>query len=482
MMRGLLYFRRGGAVVVRGVVIGLAMMVLGGALPASRAGFLFAQSGSEAQGARLGRPGVDWPSFRGPGASGVAEGFSTPVTWNVEASKGVAWKTPIPGLGHSSPIVWQDRVCVTTAISGKADAELKVGLYGNIDPVDDDTAHEWRVICLDKDTGKVAWSQTARRAVPTIKRHTKSTHANSTLATDGTHLVAFFGSEGLYCYRLSDGRLLWKKDLGVLDSGFFQVPEAQWGFASSPVIHDGRVIVQCDVQKDSFIAAFAIEDGREIWRTARNDVPTWSTPGILRDGARTQLVANGWHEIAGYDFATGKKLWTMKGGGDIPVPTPVVGHGLIFITNAHGDLSPIYAIRPDATGDITLQGDKQSNAHIAWSTPREGAYMQTPLVYGKHLYTSKDNGVLRVYEATTGTRLYQQRLGEGATGFTASPVAADGKVYFTSEEGDVYVIKAGPTFEQLAQNPMGEVCMATPAISEGRLYFRTRGHLVAIGD
>lgn len=465
----------------RGLVIGLAMMALGVALPASRAGVSFAQSGSEAHSPRLGRSGVDWPSFRGPGASGVAEGFATPVSWNVEASKGVVWKTPIPGLGHSSPIIWQDRVCVTTAISGKADVELKVGLYGNIDPVDDDTPHEWRVICLDKDTGEVAWSQTARRAVPTIKRHTKSTHANSTLATDGTHLVAFFGSEGLYCYRLSDGRLLWKKDLGVLDSGFFQVPEAQWGFASSPVIHDGRVIVQCDVQKSSFIAAFAVEDGREIWRTPRHDVPTWSTPSVLRDGSRVQLIANGWHEIAGYDFATGKKLWTMTGGGDIPVPTPVIGHGLIFITNAHGDLAPIYAIRPDARGDITLEGDQRSNAHIAWSTPREGAYMQTPLVYGKHLYTSKDNGVLRVYEAATGTRLYQQRLADGATGFTASPVAADGKVYFTSEEGDVYVIKAGPMFEQLAENPMGEVCMATPAISEGRLYFRTRGHVVAIG-
>jgi outer membrane protein assembly factor BamB len=210
-------------------------------------------------------------------------------------------------------------------------------------------------------------------------------------------------------------------------------------------------------------------------------VPTWSTPGIVQEGASTHIIANGWHEIAGYDFSTGKKLWTMKGGGDIPVPTPIAGHGLIFITNAHGGLAPIYAIKPNASGDITLASDTTSNQHIAWSAPRDGTYMQTPLVYGPHLYASRDNGVLRVYDAATGNRLYEQRMADGKTGFTASPVAADGKIYFTSEDGDVYVLKAGAAFEVIAQNKMGEVCMATPAISEGRLYFRTRGHLVAIG-
>ena len=301
------------------------------------------------------RTGVDWPSFRGVRASGVAEGFKTPATWNVEESKGVAWKTPIPGLGHSSPVIWQNRVCVTTALSGKADAELKVGLYGDIKPVEDSTEHEWRVMCLDKKSGKVAWTQTAHKGVPAIKRHTKATHANSTLATDGENLVAFFGSEGLYTYRLSDGKLLWKKSLGVLDSGFFRVAEAQWGFASSPVIHDGKIIIQADVQKDSFIAAFDIKDGKEVWRTARADVPTWSTPGIVQEGARTQLIANGWHEIAGYDFATGKKLWTMKGGGDIPVPTPITAHGLIFITNAHGA----------ARADLRDQAERDRRHHAA---------------------------------------------------------------------------------------------------------------------
>lgn len=429
-------------------------------------------------------PSADWPSFRGPDASGVAEGYATPSSWSVEESKGVAWKTAVPGLGHSSPVVSAGLVCVTTAISGKGEADLKVGLYGDIESSSDASTQEWRVVCLDKKTGKPVWSETATKSVPKIKRHPKATHANSTLAADGTHLVAFFGSEGLYCYRLRDGKLLWKKDLGILDSGFFRAATAQWGFGSSPVIDGDRVFIQVDVQKDSFIAALSLADGKEIWRTARKDVPTWSSPSVVREGARALLVANGWHEMAGYDLATGKKIWTMDGGagGDIPVPTPVFAKGLIFITNAHGGQAPIYAIKPSANGDITLQGGERSNAHIVWSVARDGAYMQTPLVYGDHLYNSKDNGVLSVYNASTGERMYQQRLGDGTTGFTASPVAADGKVYYTSEDGDVYVIKAGSTYEQIARNRMGEVCMATPAISEGRLYFRTRGHLVAIGS
>lgn len=425
-------------------------------------------------------PGRDWPQFRGIGARGVAEGTPTPASWNVPAGERVKWKTAIPGLGHSSPVVFGDQVCVTTAVSGKADPELRVGLYGDIKPVEDDSVHTWKVYCLDRQSGRVRWEHTAATGVPKIKRHTKATHANSTLATDGSTLVAFFGSEGLYAYDLAKGALRWKKDLGVLDSGFFMVPEAQWGFASSPVIHRDRVILQVDVQKDSFLGAFALEDGRELWRTPRQDVPTWSTPTVHESGGRTQVIVNGWKHIGGYDFESGKELWRMGGGGDIPVPTPVVAGDLIYITNAHGLFAPIYAIRTSATGDITPKGGAPSE-QMAWMHSREGAYMQTPLVYGDLLYNCRDNGVLSVYDAKTGERKYQQRLAEGRTGFTASPVAADGKIYFTSEDGDIYVVKAGPTFELLSKNAMGEVCMATPAISEGVLFFRTRGHLVAVG-
>lgn len=423
--------------------------------------------------------GIHWPIFRGPGASGIAEGYPTPTRWNVETSENVLWKTPIPGLGHSSPVIWGNHVFITTSISGQEKPLLRVGLYGDIKPAEDDTIHRWIVYCIDKRNGQILWQHTAHAGVPKIKRHPKSTHANPTMATDGKHVVAFFGSEGLYCYDMK-GKLLWKKDLGVLDSAYFMAPSAQWGFASSPVLHDSVLYLQCDVLKGSFVGAFDIKDGREIWRTSRSDVPTFSTPAVHRVGRQLQLMVNGYKHIGGYDAKTGKELWRLTGGGDIPVPTPILAHDLIFITNAHGRIAPIYAIRPNAKGDISPQGE-QTNAYVAWSQVREGAYMQTPIVYADYLYNCRDNGVLSCYEARTGNRVYQIRLADGRTGFSASAVAGDGKIYYTGEDGEVHVVKAGPQFELLAKNPMGEVCMATPAISEGRLYFRTQGHLIAIG-
>ncbi len=424
--------------------------------------------------------GIHWPQFRGPDSSGVQEGFSTPVRWNVEERKGVAWKTPIPGLGHSSPVIWGDQLYVTTAVSSQGNVDLKVGLYGDISASPDESVHAWKVYCLDKNTGRILWGRTAHEGVPRIRRHTKATHANSTPAVDGSYVLVFFGSEGLYCYD-AEGNLKWKKDFGILDSGFFRVPTAQWGFASSPVIREGRVYIQCDVQKDSFLAAFDVEDGEEIWRVARHDVPTWSTPALIENGGRTDLIVNGWKHIGGYDAATGKELWRMAGGGDIPVPTPVLGHGLIFITNAHGSMAPIYAIRPSAQGDISLTDNETANTHIAWSMRRGGAYMQTPLIYGDYLYNCRGSGVLTVYEARTGNIAHGPRR-VGGTAYTASAVAADGKIYYTSESGDVTVLRHGGSFEKVAENPLGEVTLASPAVSEGRLYFRTKGYVVAVGE
>ena len=423
--------------------------------------------------------GQNWPSFRGANASGIAEGSPLPVTWNVERGENVKWKTPIAGLGHSSPVVWGDRIFVTTAISGKDDPELRVGLYGNVRSVEDDTVHRWLLYCLDKRSGRILWKRTVFEAVPRVKRHTKASHANSTPAVDGRHVVSFFGSQGIACFDM-DGELLWKKDLGPLDSGWYVQPKAQWGFSSSPVIHEQRVLIQCDVQKGSFLAALDVKDGREIWRTPREDVPTWGTPTIYRYDGKLRFVVNGYHHIGGYDFYTGKEVWNIKGGGDIPVPTPVLGHGLIFITNAHGSMRPIYGIRSSASGDVTPSED-EPNEQIAWWRKDRGNYMQTPLVYGDYLYCCNDGGILTCYEARSGKTVYRKRLGKG-TGFTASAVAGDGKIYFTSEEGDIHVIKAGPEFEKLAENAMGEICMATPAISDGTLLFRTKGHLVAIGE
>jgi outer membrane protein assembly factor BamB len=428
------------------------------------------------------RPGIDWPQFRGIKAGGVADTHPTPSKWSIAEGEGVAWKTPIPGLGLSSPVVWGDLVCLTTSISGQKDAGLRVGLYGDIEPVQDDTVHEWRIYCLDKKDGAIRWQQTAYKGVPKIKRHMKATHANSTLATDGERLIAFFGSEGLYAYDLK-GKQLWKKDLGVLDAGFFMVPEAQWETGSSPVLHENVVVIQADVQKDSFLAAFDARDGKELWRTPRADVPTWGTPTIHMVNGRTQIIVNGWHHIGAYDFKTGKEIWKLKGGGDIPVPTPVVQDGLIYITNAHGQAgAPVYAIRETASGDITLADGATSNEGIAWSYPRDGGYMCTPIVYRGLVYIVKFNGVMNVYDARTGEKKFQERLAGGKSAFTSSPVAADGKVYFASEDGHVYVLKAAPTLEVLAENDMRESVLATPAISEGVLLYRTQGHLVALKE
>jgi outer membrane protein assembly factor BamB len=423
--------------------------------------------------------GVDWPSYRGPAASGVAEGFATAESWNAPEKKNIAWSTAIPGLSHASPVVWRDKLYVVSAVSQSGDSKVKIGLYGDGDSADDNGIHEWKLYCLDKRSGKVLWERTACKGAPKSPRHTKATHANCTPATDGKRIVTFFGSEGLYCYDMA-GTLVWKKDLGVLDSGPYDAPTLRWGFASSPVIHDNRVYVQCDVLNNGFLACFDLKDGNEMWRTERDDVATWSTPAVFDNGGRPQMVVNGWKHIGGYDGGTGKELWRMAGGGDIPVPTPIIAHGLIYIANAHGKMSPLYAIRPDSSGDISLKEAETSNAGIAWMNPRNGAYLQTPVVYGDLIYSCKSGGIVCCYDAKTGKQHYEERLGTGRTAFTSSPVAADGKVYFTSEEGDVYVLKAGPEFKLLATNPLDEICLSTPAISEGTMYFRTTGHVIAI--
>jgi outer membrane protein assembly factor BamB len=420
----------------------------------------------------------DWPQFRGPAAGGAGAG-SPPIEWSGDTGKQILWKTEIPGLGHSSPIVWGDRMFVTSAVPAGGESALKLGLYGDIEPVKGEGPQRLIVFCLDRKSGKILWQRTASDGQPKIKRHPKSTHANPTPATDGTHLVVFFGSEGLFTYDLN-GKLLWKKDFGVLDSGFFRVPDAQWGFASSPVIHNGVVLIQADVQKNSFLAALNIATGKELWRTPREDAPTFSTPAVMPYAGsgvgRFQVVVNGWKHIGGYDFKTGKELWRLRGGGDIPVPTPVFLDGLIVITNAHGSMRPIYAIRPDASGDIT-----ETKASIAWSNERAGNYMQTPLLSGGLGYFCFDNGVLSVYQLATGERLYQERLGGGTSGFTSSPVAASDRLYITNEDGHTFVLAMGGQYKLLAQNDLGETVMATPAISDDVIYMRGRKHLFAIG-
>jgi outer membrane protein assembly factor BamB len=428
----------------------------------------------------IGEGRANWPQLRGPQASGVDDSSAIPTEWNVESGRSIRWKTAIPGLAHSSPIVWRDRVYVATAVSGDS-AELKVGLYGDIGSANDQEPHQWRLLSLEAKTGRVLWDKLGFEGTPKVKRHPKASHCNSTPATDGKRLVAIFGSEGLFCFDLS-GELLWKQDLGPMDSGFFSVPSAQWGFASSPVLHEDKVVVLCDVQTNSFLAVFDATDGREIWRTPRQDVPTWGTPTVVNVAGADQILVNGWHHTGAYDFATGTEVWRHDGGGDIPVPTPVVAHGFGYFTSAHGRFRPIQAIRLEAKGDITAPELGTTNEFIAWSHARKGNYMQTPLVVGDLLFNCWDNGVLLCLDARTGNVHYEERVRAGGDGFSASPVSDGRHLFIASERGDIHVVPVDKQFSVVATNRMAETVMASPALSGGKLFVRTRSQLVAIGS
>jgi len=337
--------------------------------------------------------------------------------------------------------------------------------------------HEFKVYCIDKTSGKILWERIANKGIPKSKRHTKASQANCTPATDGKYLVVHFGSEGLYCYDFK-GNLIWKKDMGLLNPGWNTTPGIEWGYSSSPVIYQDKIILQCDIPKNPFITVLDLATGNEIWRTSRSgEAQTYCTPAIYSKDGKTQVVVNGYMHIGGYDFETGKEIWKLSNGGDIPTPTPVVANDLIYLNSAHGKYSPIFAVRPNATGDITLAPDSTSNKYIAWSIKRGGAYMQTPLIYNGYLYNLQVNGQLMCFDAITGELKYKESLKEA---FTASGVAGDGKLYFSSEDGNISVVNAGPEFKVLAKNALKDVCMATPAISGNTLFFRTQHYLIAV--
>ncbi len=420
---------------------------------------------------------VQWPSFRGPRGCGFIDHVNTPVRWSLDSIKSIKWKTPVPGLGHSCPIVWNNVLFVTTAVNKTNSESLKVGLYGDIDEANDSIEHEFKVYCLDKNSGKIIWERVAHKGIPRSKRHTKASQANCTPATDGKYLVVHFGSEGLFCYDFN-GNLIWKKEMGLLTPGPYSDPGVEWGYASSPIIFKDRIIIQCDIPKTPYITALDLATGKEIWKTSRGDeVSTWCTPAIYSKDGKTLVVANGFTHICGYDFETGKEIWKLSNGGDAPAPAPVVANDLIYLNSAHGKYSPIFAVRPDAIGDITLASDSTRNKYIAWSIKRGGAYMQTPLIYQGYLYNLQVNGQLTCFDALTGEVKYKESLKEP---FTASGIAADGKIYFSSEEGNIYVLKAGPVFKLLAINALKDICMATPAISGNAIFFRTQHYLIAV--
>ena len=420
----------------------------------------------------------NWTSFRGNNSTGVAEGANPPTTWSAAETRNIVWKTPIPGLSHSSPIVWGERIFVITAISSDATTSFKAKDRG-IGLARDDVKHTWKIYGLDKKTGRVIWENTAFEGVPKAARHVKATQANSTPATDGRYVVALFGSEGLACYDLN-GKLLWTKDVGVLNPGLWDDPSSSWGHASSPVIYRDLVIIQADGHKQSFIAAYNLKDGKQVWRVERGEITSWTTPSVNTAGGRTELIANGGRYIRGYDPLTGKELWRFSDNDtQVKMQAPQIANGLIYITGGYPAGRPMYVFKSGASGDISLKEGQTTNDFIAWSSSKGSPYTPTPIVYEGIFYVCADNGVLSAYDAKSGELLYQERL---PSSFSASPVAAGGKLYLASEDGDVFVVKAGKQFELLAKNPMGQALMATPAVSGDLFIVRTGSHIYAVGN
>jgi outer membrane protein assembly factor BamB len=414
-----------------------------------------------------------WPQWRGPGSQGISNETGLPVEWS--PTKNVRWKTEIPGRGHSSPIVWGNRVFLTTAIEG----DLVPGAHAvkhmdegkeflHPDAMGADHKQTLKVLCLDADTGKLLWERTAWEGTPYDSRHKRASFASQTPVTDGERVYAFFGAQGLYAYDY-DGKLLFKVDVGTL-------PNMGVGDGTSPVLWKDNLILLCDEDtgEKSFVAAFDKKTGKEAWRTPRKVQVNWSTPIVVNASGHDELIAGGFETIAAYDPATGKELWHSKGLESNAVPTPVAAGDIVVITS--GSPSKIaMAIRPGGTGDIT------DTSRILWKYAKGTAYVPSPLFYGDYVYLMTDKGLITCLDAKTGEVKYEgARVPVPAT-FMASPVAYEGKILLPSEDGDTFVIKAGPVHEVLRTNSVGEPIYASPAISKGRIFIRGANHLFCIG-
>jgi len=418
---------------------------------------------------------INWPSFRGNQASGIGDGQNAPTIWDAKKGVNLKWSTFIPGLSHACPIVWKDKVFICTALSSDTATEYRVGLFGDVEPANDTTSQIWKIYCLDKSGGKILWEKKAYEGIPRVKRHPKATHSNSTPATDGNFVVALFGSEGMVCYDFK-GNELWRKDLGILDAGWFFEEETQWGHASSPIIYQNSVIVQCDRSKDSYIAAYDLKTGKETWKTNREEISSWGTPTIYFNEKRDELITNATKFIRGYNPKTGEEYWRLSPNSEVTVATPVIAGNLIFVTNGYPPVTPVYAIKPGGNGNISIADSLKSGDFIQWRVKKGGTYMPTPIAYNGYLYTVSNSGSVTCYEIETGKIIYKNII-QGGGAFTASPVAADGKIYCTSEGNGVFVIKAGPEYEVIACNPVGEICQATPAISDRAFLVRGQHHV-----
>ncbi len=388
----------------------------------------------EGEGARY------WSRWRGPSGQGLVTGSYTD-TWS--ATQNVLWRTPVPGRGNSSPIVWGDRIFLTTAHDGR----------------------RLSILAYQRSNGSRLWETPApdgRSGSP----HPKNGHASATPATDGERVYVSFGGRGLVAVDLN-GAVVWHRDLGAMD--------AYHGTAGSPLVYRDRIILYQDQLQGSFVAAFEARTGRPIWRTNRDANVGWGTPVAIRAGDHDEIVVHSQSRVHAYDPETGRELWRCSGSNYEVIPTPVVGHGLVFCSS--GRAGPTLAIRPGGRGDVT-------GSHLVWSSPRGSPFVPSPLVYGDHLYMVNDMAsIVTCLEALTGRTVWQGRLGAAQReGFSASPVAVDGKIFFTNDDGDTFVLRAGSKFELLHVNRMGEGILTSPALVEGRWYIRTDRSLVAVGS
>jgi len=413
-------------------------------------------------------PGSNWPQFRGQGSLGVADNPRLPERWST--NENVAWRVDVAGRGWSSPIVWSNRVFLTTVISEGEMEPPKKGLYFGGERKEVPKAiHHWTVLCFDLNSGRELWRKEAHRGTPLNQLHVKNSYASETPVTDGEHVYAYFGNVGLFCYDLQ-GHLIWSTNWPAVKT------RNGWGTAASPVLYQDRLFIVNDNEEKSFVVALDKKSGRQLWRSERDEKSNWATPYIWQNEKKTELITPGRKKIRSYDL-DGTLLWECGGMSSIVIPTPFSKFGLLYVCSGYvGDkVRPVFAIKPGASGDITLKPGETSNQFIAWHEPTAAPYNPSPLVYGDHLYVLFDFGFLSCLDARTGKEIYgKQRVREaGNTSFTASPWAANGKVFALSEDGDTFVFQAGRQFKLLHQNSLDEMCMATPAIAGDRLLVRT---------
>jgi outer membrane protein assembly factor BamB len=449
------------------------------------------------------RAPIEWPQFRGPAGSGVLADGKLPTTWS--AKHNVAWSVEVQGRGWSSPVAWADTVFLTSAISGGTFKEPSTGIYGNdyaaelvkqglsneevnkrviardIELTSESGEIQYMVYAFNASNGKLRWAREAHKGLPIGGRHRKNTFASETPATDGERLYAYFGNVGLFAFAL-DGKPLWNVRFDP------QPMYLDFGTAASPVVHDGMVFVVHDNDGKSFAAAIDARTGTQRWRVER-DLPSkgmlsgWSTPFVWKHAGRTELIVIGKQHAVSYAPETGKELWRVAGLTGQSTPTPVAADGLLYLaTGSQGESNrPVIAVRPGAAGDITLAKGEESNQFVAWFHPRASAYTSSPLVYRGRMYVVNDNGILTVFDSKSGKEIYKARAGGAGNTFSASPWAADGKVYLLSEDGHTFVIEAGDKYVEVAKNSVDEMSFASPALAPDTLFLRTQTKLYRIG-